>query len=40
MSKNQRQMVRKPATKFANLRKKMLKQKTQVRRPSGVLKGS
>jgi len=35
MSTNQRQMVRKPAMKFAHLRKKMLKQKVQVRKPTG-----
>jgi hypothetical protein len=33
MSKNQRQTPRKPATKFANLRKKMQKQKVQVKKP-------
>jgi len=33
MSRNQRQIVRKPAMKFAHLRKKMLKRKTQVRKP-------
>jgi hypothetical protein len=38
MSKNRRQMVRKPAMKFANLRKKMLKQKTQVKKPTGKRK--
>jgi hypothetical protein len=38
MSRNQRQMVRKPATKFAHLRKKMLKQKVQVRKPAGKQK--
>lgn len=31
MSKGQRRTVRKPAMKFANLRKKMLKQKAQPR---------
>lgn len=33
MSKNQRNAPRKPATKFANLRKKMQKQKVQVKPP-------
>lgn len=33
MSKNQRQSARKPATKFAHLRKKMEKQKVQGRPP-------
>jgi len=33
MSKNQRNTPRKPATKFANLRKKMQKQKVQVKKP-------
>ena len=33
MSKNQRQSVRRPATKFANLQKKMRKQKIQVKKP-------
>jgi hypothetical protein len=33
MSKNQRQTSRKPATKFAHLRKKMQKQKVQVKQP-------
>lgn len=33
MSKNQRNMPRMPATKFANLRKKMQKQKVQVKQP-------
>ncbi len=31
MSKNQRQLHRKPATKFPHLRKKMQKQKVQVK---------
>jgi hypothetical protein len=31
MSKNQRQTSRKPATKFAHLRKKMQRVKTQVK---------
>ncbi len=31
MSKNQRQTSRQPATKFANLQKKMQKQQTKVR---------
>jgi hypothetical protein len=35
MKKNQRQTVRKPAMKFAHLRKKMLRQKTQAKRTSG-----
>ncbi len=35
MSKIQRQTPRKPATKFANLRKKMQKQKTPVKKPTG-----
>jgi hypothetical protein len=34
MSKNQ-QGPRKPATKFANLRKKLQKQKTPVKKPTG-----
>jgi hypothetical protein len=33
MSKNERQGPRKPATKFPNLRKKMQKQKVQVKQP-------
>lgn len=33
MSKGQRQTARKPATKFAHLRKKMQQQKVQVKRP-------
>jgi hypothetical protein len=33
MSKNQRQTPRKPATKFSHLRKKMDKQKVQVKKP-------
>jgi hypothetical protein len=33
MSKNQRQTSRKPATKFAHLRKKMQQAKTQVKQP-------
>jgi hypothetical protein len=33
MSKNQRQTPRKPATKFAHLRKKMQKQKVQAKKP-------
>jgi len=33
MSKNQRQTPRKPATKFAHLRKKMENQKVQVKKP-------
>lgn len=33
MSRNQRQSARKPATKFAHLRKKMQKQKVQVKKP-------
>jgi hypothetical protein len=33
MSKNQRQTPRKPATKFAHLRKKMQKQKVQIKQP-------
>jgi len=33
MSKIQRQTARKPATKFAHLRKKMQKQKVQVKKP-------
>lgn len=33
MTKGQKQSVRKPATKFAHLRKKMQQQKTQVKRP-------
>ena len=32
MSKNQRQTPPKPATKFAHLRKKMQKQKTQAKK--------
>lgn len=32
MSKNQHQTPRKPATKFANLQKKIQKQKTQVKK--------
>lgn len=35
MSKNQRPTVRKPAMKFAHLRKKMLKSKVQVKKPAG-----
>lgn len=35
MSKNERRMVRKPAIKFANLRKKMVKQKVQARKYVG-----
>jgi hypothetical protein len=38
MSKNQRQPPRKPATKFANLRKKMEKQKIQVKKQTGKKK--
>jgi hypothetical protein len=34
----EKQQPRKPATKFANLRKKMQKQKVQVRKPSGKKK--
>ncbi len=33
MSKNRRQTSRKPATKFAHLRKKMQKQKAQAQKP-------
>jgi hypothetical protein len=33
MSKGQRQTSRKPATKFAHLRKKMQKQKVQIKQP-------
>jgi hypothetical protein len=33
MSKNQRQPPRKPATKFAHMRKKMQKQKVQAKKP-------
>lgn len=33
MSKNRRQPPRKPATKFAHLRKKLQKQKVQVKKP-------
>jgi hypothetical protein len=33
MTKSQKQSVRKPATKFAHLRKKMQQQKAQVKRP-------
>jgi hypothetical protein len=33
MSKNQRSTPKMPATKFANLRKKMLKQKIQAKLP-------
>ena len=33
MSKHQRQPPRKPATKFAHLRKKMQQQKVQSRKP-------
>jgi hypothetical protein len=33
MSKNERQGPRKPATKFANLRKKMAKRKMQAKPP-------
>jgi hypothetical protein len=33
MSKNQRQTSRKPATKFAHLRKKMQQAKTQAKQP-------
>ena len=33
MSKGQRQTARKPATKYAHLRKKMAQQKVQVKRP-------
>lgn len=33
MSKNQRQTARKPATKFAHLRKKMQQAKAQARKP-------
>ena len=33
MTKNQRQTPRKPATKFSHLRKKMEKQKVQVKQP-------
>ena len=35
MSKNERQQPRKPATKFAKLQKKMQKQKTPVKKPTG-----
>jgi len=35
MSKHKRQQPRKPATKFANLQKKMQKQKTPVKKPTG-----
>jgi hypothetical protein len=35
MSKSQRQVPRKPATKFAHLRKKMQQAKIQVKKPSG-----
>ena len=38
VSKNHRQTPRKPATKFANLRKKMQKQKTQVKKSTGKKK--
>ena len=38
MSKNQRQQPRKPATKFADLQKKMRKQKMQVKKPTGKKK--
>jgi hypothetical protein len=33
MSRNERQTPRKPATKFAQLQKKMQKQKVQVKKP-------
>ena len=35
MSKNERQQPRKPATKLPNLRKKMQKQKLQVKKTTG-----
>jgi len=38
MSKNQRLTPRTPATKFPNLRKKMAKQKVQVKKPTGKKK--
>jgi hypothetical protein len=38
MTKNDRQGPRKPATKLANLQKKMQKQKTPVKKPSGKKK--
>ena len=38
MSKNQRQTPRTPATKFANLQKKMTKQKVQVKKPTSKKK--
>lgn len=34
MSKNERKQPRKPATKFANLQKKMQKQKIQMKKPT------
>ena len=39
MSKNQRQTARKPATKFAHLRKKMQKQKGQAKMPTSAADG-
>ena len=38
MSKNQLHEPRKPATKFANLQKKMQKQKVPVKKPTGKKK--
>ena len=38
MTRNERQGPRKPATKFPNLRKKMQKQKVQVKKSSGKKK--
>jgi len=35
MVKSRQQIARKPATKFANLRKKLQKQKAPVRKPTG-----
>jgi hypothetical protein len=35
MTKIQRQMVRKPAMKFPQLQKKMLKQKMHIKQPTG-----
>lgn len=34
MTKNERRGLRKPATKFANLQKKMRKQQTQAKKPT------
>ena len=38
MVKSRQQTARKPATKFANLQKKLQKQKTQVKKPTGKKK--